>query len=295
MTNEWALKNFNNVMRQKRDEHGMGKLILCHEIKAKNPFYIRCIEKNVYTIEELCYFFYNEIYFVEDFHDWGELAGWLKREMKMEELAAKLQRLVVGYDTKLQMIQLILEYSRYLSGEDLIEYENKVEQVHKSTGVMRQKKRADHLVRTGKYTQAVEKYNQIIQDEATVDSNILADVYHNLGVVHGYMYHFDKAAKYFLKSFSLVPSSESLKQYKLSLKLGEKEETDDEEILNLPSVQQLDSILQDEIQNIIDNEFSSKEPFYNLEEKKSEGKVSEYYGDIDGILRTWKEECRRYI
>lgn len=273
----------------------MGKLILCHEIKAKNPFYIRCIEKNIYTIEELCYFLYNEIYFVEEFHDWSELAGWLKREMKMDELALKLQRLVVGFDNKLQMILLVLEYSRYLSGEELIEYENKLEQVHKSTGVMRQKKRADYLVKTGKYAQAVEKYSQIIRNEAVTDNEIMSEVYHNLGVVYGYMFHFDKAADFFLKSFSLVPSSESLKQYKLSLKLANKEMTDDEAVMNLPSVQQLDSILQDEIKTIMEEEFPAGEPFAALKQKKSEGKVSEYYEDIDEILRVWKEECRGYI
>lgn len=273
----------------------MGKLILCHETKAKNPFYIRCIEKNIYTIEELCYFLYNEIYFVEEFYDWSELAGWLKHEMKMDELATKLQRLVVGFDTKLQMVLLILEHSRYLSGEELIEYENKLEQAHKSTGVMRHKKRADYLVKMGKYTQAVEKYTQIIKQEKSTDNNIMAEVYHNLGVVYGYMFHFEKAAKFFLKSFSLVPSSESIKQYKLSLKLAEKESTAEEEVLNLPSVQQLDLIIQDEIQNIVEENFSSEEPFDNLEKKKSEGKVSEYYNDIDSILGTWKEECRGYI
>lgn len=78
----------------------MGKLFLCEGTKARNPFFIRCIEKNVYTMEELCFFFYHEIYFVEEFHDWAELAGWLKREMKMDSLAKEIQRLIVGYDTK---------------------------------------------------------------------------------------------------------------------------------------------------------------------------------------------------
>lgn len=272
----------------------MGKLILCHEIKAKNPFYIRVIEKNIYTIEELCYFLYNEIYFVEEFHDWLELAGWLKREMKMDELAVKLQRLVVSYDTKLQMIMSILEYSRYLSGEELIEYEKKVEQIHKSTGVMRHKKKADYFVKIGKYNQAIEKYNYIIRNETT-DSNIIADVYHNLGVVYGYMYNFEKAAEYFLKSFSAVPSSESLKSYKLSLKLANKECDDDKAVMNLPSVQQLDSIIEDEIQTIVDEKFSSNELLESLQKKKSDGKVSEYYENIESILRAWKEECRGYI
>lgn len=288
---EFEEKNLDN-----NDEKAvLGKLVKCNEVKPERAFYIRCIEKKVYTIEELCFFFYNEVYFVEEFHDWAELAGWIKREMKMEELSKQIQKLIVGYDTKLQMIQLILEYARYRGGEELIEYESKMVQLHKSTGFLRNKKRADYLVLNGKYNQAIELYNQILKSENLADDNIKSQVYHNMGVVYGYMFHFEKAAEYFLKSFSIVPSRESLKQYKLAIRLSDKEEIEKDEILDLPSVQQLDALLEDEINSVIEAEFGAEEPFDNIVKKKSEGKVSEYYGEINEILNTWKEQCRSYV
>lgn len=272
-----------------------GKLILCSDVRPSKPFYIKCIEKNVFTIEELCFFFYNELYFVEEFYDWAELSGWLKREMKMEELANNLQKLMLGYDTKMQMIQLILEYARYRSGEELIEYESKMEQIHKSTGFIRTKKRGDYLASNGKYDQAIELYNQILNSEGSVDESIISDVYHNLGVVYGYMFYFERAAEYFHKSFSIMPSKESLKQYKLALRLGERQEAEDDAVLDLSSVRQLEDLLDDEIQVLMENEFDKCEPFDNIIRKKSEGKVSDYYKEIDETLNVWKEECRSYV
>lgn len=271
----------------------MGKIFLCKDLRANKPFYIKCIEKNVYTMEELCFFFYHEIYFVEEFYDWAELAGWIKREMKMEELAKEIQKLSVGYDTKIQLVLSVLESIHYRSGEELLEYERKMEEIHKSTGFLRNKRKADYLANNRKYNQAIELYIQILSSENKPGDDIIADVYHNLGVVYGKLFYFDKAAKYFLNAFKISPSRESLKQYKLALKLGKNEKSvDDDTVLDLPSVKQLDALLDDEIQAIIDKEFGKNDKFYRLQQLKQSGKVGDYYDKIYEILGNWKEECR---
>ncbi len=273
----------------------MGKIFLCKEIRAKNPFFIRCIEKNVYTIEELCFFFYHEIYFVEEFHDWAELAAWLKRELKLESLSKEIQKLTVGYDTKLQMVLLILESVHYRSGEELLEYERKMEEIHKSAGFLRNKKKADYLVHENKYNQAIELYLQILNSDNKPEEEIAADVYHNLGVIYAKLFYFEKAADFFLESFKIAPTTESLKQYKLALKLGRKEEKADECVLDLPSVKQLDLIIDDEIQAIDESVSGEANSFHKLDQLKKSGKVSEYYDNIQKILMNWKEECRSYM
>ena len=40
----------------------MGSLILCHNKRAKQPFEIKQVHQKIYTIEELCYYIYNNIY-----------------------------------------------------------------------------------------------------------------------------------------------------------------------------------------------------------------------------------------
>lgn len=43
-------------------------------------------------------------------------------------------------NTKMQMVQLVLETAHYRSGEELLEYEKKLQQIHKSTGFYEIKK-----------------------------------------------------------------------------------------------------------------------------------------------------------
>lgn len=271
----------------------MGKLIICSGEDAKNPFFIRCIGKNVYNMEELCFFFYHELYFVEEFCDWEELAGWLKRELKKEELAKRLQKLSRCYEARTQSALMILQEAGYIAEEDLKEYEKNLEQMHQSSGLMRTRRRADYLVANRKYNQAIDLYKQILNSQSALEEQLLADVYHNLGVAYGKLFYFEKAAECFLKAFSAVPSRESLKQYKLALRLDGKDEGMDDEILDLPSVQQLDSLLDYELDALKEKKNPHLQKLITLKEKKQEGKVSAYQDGVSKILNQWKEECRR--
>ena len=48
----------------------MGKKILCRAREAKQPLVVKDIGLKIYTLEELCYFIYNNIYFISiDFFD----------------------------------------------------------------------------------------------------------------------------------------------------------------------------------------------------------------------------------
>ena len=52
----------------------MSSLILCNTVKASNPYNFRLTDTNIYTIEELCYYIYNNIYIItEEIFDeeWG--------------------------------------------------------------------------------------------------------------------------------------------------------------------------------------------------------------------------------
>ena len=43
----------------------MGSCILCRTKRAEKPFYIENIGVNIYSIEELCYFFHHNIYLID--------------------------------------------------------------------------------------------------------------------------------------------------------------------------------------------------------------------------------------
>ena len=43
----------------------MSGYILCQVRKAEKPFFIENISTNIYSIEELCYYFYNNLYLID--------------------------------------------------------------------------------------------------------------------------------------------------------------------------------------------------------------------------------------
>ena len=43
----------------------MSGYILCQVKRAKNPYYISNISTNIYSIEELCYYLYHNIYLLD--------------------------------------------------------------------------------------------------------------------------------------------------------------------------------------------------------------------------------------
>ena len=71
----------------------MSGYILCQVKKAEKPFYIENISTNIYSIEELCYYLYNNLYLVDRSLISNKLCTWLDEELKLPKLAAKLRPL----------------------------------------------------------------------------------------------------------------------------------------------------------------------------------------------------------
>ena len=44
----------------------MSSYILCQVKRASMPYYIENISTNIYSIEELCYYFYHNIYLLDE-------------------------------------------------------------------------------------------------------------------------------------------------------------------------------------------------------------------------------------
>ena len=85
----------------------MGKLIQCTGRLAKNPYYFRVTDTNVYSIEEVCYFIHQNIYMLQrDFFTYG-FAIWLRDELGMEDTALKMENML-HYNNNLKDIVVTL-------------------------------------------------------------------------------------------------------------------------------------------------------------------------------------------
>lgn len=68
----------------------MSGYILCQLKRAKMPYYIENISTNIYSIEELCYYFYHNIYLLDETILNEHLCDWLRKELGLEKLYRRL-------------------------------------------------------------------------------------------------------------------------------------------------------------------------------------------------------------
>lgn len=72
----------------------MSGYILCKTPMASVPYYIKNVGTNIYSIEELCYYLYQNLYLVDESLMNVGLCKWIGRELRMKELARRLSILM---------------------------------------------------------------------------------------------------------------------------------------------------------------------------------------------------------
>ena len=69
----------------------MSGYILCQTKKAQRPYFIENISMNIYSIEELCYYLYHNLYLADHTVFNEELCNWLRDELELVHLAANAE------------------------------------------------------------------------------------------------------------------------------------------------------------------------------------------------------------
>ncbi len=197
----------------------MGKIILCTSRLAKNPFIFPLSETKVYSIEELCYYIYHNIYEITvDCFD-TKLVKWLRKEVKMEVIADKLDTMIeIGSSLKDIVVSILCSCDYYTETEikALLMIINDIENL---PYVGRQKQKADYCLRYGKYAQAKREYDKIINGGHAVNltPEEYGNILHNRSMACFYMGAFGEARYGWKEAYNRNNNKKSLRQYLLSL------------------------------------------------------------------------------
>ena len=97
----------------------MSGYILCQTKKAKIPYYIENISTNVYSLEELCYYFYHNLYLVDETILNENLCRWLQEELELPKLAAKLRPLFERNYSIEEFLYPVFKEINYLTYEEM--------------------------------------------------------------------------------------------------------------------------------------------------------------------------------
>lgn len=274
----------------------MGKIILCVGEHAKNPYIFNSSQVRIYTMEQLCYFVYNNIEVIGEELFKEEVAAFIRDELKMPERAEFIDSLRKNHAGLKDIIVSILCSTDYYTEKEIKDLISQIDMLYKLKPIQRKKRNADILMNNNKYMEAAKEYRQILNagDITDLTSEECGDVMHNAAVINALSGAFITAAEGFLNAYERNHRKESLKQYLFCLKLSKQYALYEREINNYVRIR---SFIQE-----IEEEFASyEETFKNTEEYaqymnilrlKEQGRISEYNKKIDEVLEGLKTGYR---
>ena len=154
----------------------MSGYILCQVKRAKLPYYIENISTNIYSIEELCSYFYHNIYLLDSTILNEELCFWIRDQLGLKKLADNLYKHLDDDDMKVgDFILPVFKEINYLSLEEFRKLNQQIQQLAKEPEVLRQKRKGDYLMEHGKYVNAIKVYQKALRQE-TEDEAAVTDI-----------------------------------------------------------------------------------------------------------------------
>lgn len=179
---------------------------------TEKPYYIKEINKNIYSIEELNYYFYNYLYLIDDSFFCETLIDYIENELKLPNIAAGIRQIIANKGTLGEKISYLIKNSGYYSEKEAEKLENHLVMLSSKTAAERIKAKADILMDTEKYNMAISYYNSILSKAINKElpERFYGDVYNNLGVSYARLFEYEQAAAAFRCAYRLNNATESL-------------------------------------------------------------------------------------
>lgn len=278
----------------------MSGLIVCTKKEGAKPYYITQAGVSISSLEELCYFLYNNIYVVNSEIIDEKLIRYIENELQEKPLSDELREMN-SYKVGLgEMVMAILKYTNYYSESEIEDIKKLIESLNTQNMFERLKLRGDNFLASNRYLSAIESYTMIISQkkDKTLSEQFYGKVWHNLGVAFAKMLLFTKAKECFLKAYKISGTPESEIQFITATILADNR---NKEFVREEFENGEEKELYNEIKNQIDaltqNVWLQEEYMDLIKAKqlKEDGLISEYYKKIEDVIGNWKLEYQKLI
>lgn len=274
----------------------MSKLILCSGRRTNRPYVLPTTSVRIYSIEELCYYIYNNIYFIDETLLSDSLINWISSELCLPSRAEKLEQLKrQGADFK-TLLALVLCSSDYYTEEEIKKLLMAVDEIRTMPSVKRHYIKANSYLKSKQYVQAAAEYERILSSEDAIglSPESYGDILHNLAIAKLHIYGPERALDLFMNAYERNHREESLRQYLYTLWMCNDREEFDKKIEEY----KVDYKLRDEI--VLLMEQLSREAHLSksmldiniLRNLRSKNKLSELHDKCLAIIERWMSEIR---
>ena len=198
----------------------MSRVILATGRYADQPYRIRKIERNVYTVEELCYSLVQSAQFLDAEIMDPELVWWLGAECGLQDLSEKL-RPYLGKERLLsEFVSTILNYVSFITADKQIKTKQIVQSGQGMEPFERRLSLADNMAENGNAYQAIAVYEAILDDLPEPEREMRLKVLCRLGRVYVSLFRFRPAAQYYGQAYDLTGDQEIFLQYLAAVRFG---------------------------------------------------------------------------
>lgn len=272
----------------------MSGLLLCGK-RSINPYLIKESGINIYSIEELCYYIYNNTYMIGRELFCEELAEYVKVELELPSLAQKLKYGIDHNGEILTMVSDILSASNYYSAEERENIINTLKALSSKSKSERMKARADMLLERKKYISAANAYKEILNvNDEVYSTEFVATVWNNIGITYIKQFLFEDACKCFKTACDINRQEDYFDNMVCAAIFS----ANDNLIEDIVAQYQITEAMMDQYLKAIESNkkvlVKSKE-FNELKDRlvyDGSKEYMEYKKDVQKIFALWKEEYR---
>ncbi|MDE6697971.1 MAG: tetratricopeptide repeat protein [Lachnospiraceae bacterium] len=178
-------------------------LLLCTK-KADKPYKLPETDINIYCIEELCYYIYNNTYMITTEFFTRELIEFLENDLGLVSLGQKLKRGIDYNEHFVDLVMHIMNSCNYYNADEKSQFAKNLEQISNKSPAGRVKARADMLLNSRKYASAIAAYSLILEkNEISKEEDYYSNIVNNIGIAYVNMFEYEEAIKYFKKAYSM--------------------------------------------------------------------------------------------
>jgi len=188
---------------------------LCQTKMAEIPYYIENISMNIYSLEELCYYIYHNIFLLDETIINEGLCDWIRDELDLRKLYHALLNELQEFHGIGDFVLLIFKENNYLTHKEFREFNNKLIRLEHEPAIGRQKLKADYLVENKKYVNAVKFYKSILAQAkgSRLGGQFIGEIHHNMGCAYMHMFQYEEALDCFTQAYECLPEAHILKAY----------------------------------------------------------------------------------
>lgn len=256
---------------------------LCLQKQAEKPYYIENIRTGIYSLEELCFYLYNNICLIDDSIMNEKLCDWIRDQLKLPRLYRQLYEQLEKQDSAVFFVMSIFREAGYLTQEEMYRFQERLARLEVQSEDMKQKLRGDYLVKEAMYGRAIWEYRKVLarKNPGKLGSQFYAGIWNNMGAAYAGLFQFERAAECFLESYRLMATKEAFRKYISALPLYLTDEEYKEKLQELNA----DAALVQSIQEY--NARICKKPEFLQEMDRA------CSGDVNELVEQFKEQYRR--